>query len=97
MAGYSGVIAANAVKSLGASAVREPGDKDRVTLAPGGKVVAQLRYAEAATTTPGCDIVMATELRIIPPNQSSVLTVPFKNQVCASVSVAIFQVWPVTR
>lgn len=97
MAGYPGVIAANVAKSLGASAVREPGDSDQVTLASGGKAVAQLRYTEAATTTPGCDMTMATELRIIPPNQSSALTVPFKNQVCASDSVVIFQVWPVTK
>ena len=91
------MIAASSIGALGASAVREPMLYDRITLAPGGAAVAQLRYEEAATTTPGCDMTMATVLRIIPPNQYSSLTVPFANQVCAGVSVAIFQVWPVVK
>jgi hypothetical protein len=94
--GYPGVVAANAGGDLGAPATREHGIANAIILTPGSSAQAQVRYAEAATTTPGCDIANATELSVIPPDQVTPLVVPFDDQVCASDSVTLFQVWPVT-
>ena len=96
MMGHPGVIAANISGNLGASAVREAGTANRITLAPGSSAEAQLAYHDAKTTTPGCDIVMATELKVIAPDQRDSLIIPFSNQVCASASVALFYIWPLT-
>jgi len=89
MQGFPGVIAANAAGYVGDSAVRTGPAGTRITLPPASDVTATLRYVEAATTTPGCDIVTATTLSIIPPDQALPLTVPFINQVCGNSSVPI--------
>jgi hypothetical protein len=93
---YPGVIAADMTGDLGASAVRAMATPAKVTLTPGSTATAQLQYKEAATTEMGCDITMASELKIIPPDQGTSETVPFSNQVCASDMVSILNIWPVT-
>jgi Protein of unknown function (DUF4232) len=96
MDGYPGVVAAGMNGNLGASAVRESAMSSEVTLTPGDSASAQLAYHDAKTTEMGCDPTMATELNIIPPNRYDTLTVPFINQVCASATVPVLYIWPVT-
>ena len=96
MQGFPGVIAANMSGDLGDSAVRTGAAGARVTLAPHGKAVAILRYAEAATTTMGCGITAAADLSIIPPDQGSAIAVPFVNQVCGSASVSVLFIQALT-
>lgn len=86
LVGYPGVSFLDTSGSqLGAAAVRAPGAKQPVTLAPGGNASALLQIPDPGVFSQAkCAPANAAELRVYPPNQTASLEVVDSVTICTT-------------